>query len=174
MSIHLIGYSQDEECWPKISFRRLYRRLENAGICRNQTELAKILKLSRSAVSYVKNKYYVPVEWKARLADAGINWMWAITGKGNKFNSDYLIKKGICVQSKEAVDSEDGLIIRDNINSVLSLHKSVLDKSAMSNSFACHSQTGNSMRPVANDGDIWIVDLAKRSLEVGWTYYSEP
>jgi hypothetical protein len=171
MSIQLTNFSRGEECWPQFSFRLFFRRLKNAGICRNQTELANILKLSRAGVSYVATKrYFVPEEWKARLINAGINWKWVVTGNGNKFNSDYLIKKGVCVQSKEVIDSEDGPIVSSNGNPVLSLHRSVLVKSAMSNSFTCHSQTGNSMRPVAGDGDIWVVDLTSQSLEVGWIY----
>ena len=67
-----------------VPFEDLYRRLFDAGAVNSQTELAKLLKLGRAAISYVSKKGTVPREWRIRLERAGISWQWAAYGHGNK------------------------------------------------------------------------------------------
>lgn len=160
--------------WEEVKFTDLYERLYGAKIVRNQTELAKLLKLGRAAVSYVSRKGIVPREWKVRLERAGISWEWASTGVGGKYNPNRLVTTSAIVAVKRIGLSDNGddsspRNERDTYG--FPLHKLFLTQQNVDGSNLGYLvQNGIAMNPIASDGDVWIVDLNVRELSIGCTY----
>jgi hypothetical protein len=140
--------------WDKIKFDDVYQRLYNAKIVSSQTELARLLKLGRAAISYVSKKEYVPREWKLR-----------------KFNSNYLMTTGSIVTTARIIDFKDDDVVYSQDAYEYPLHKTFLTQlNIQSDKLGYIVQSGNSMQPIASDGDIWIVDLDNNTLDIGNTY----
>jgi hypothetical protein len=157
--------------WDKIKFDDVYQRLYNAKIVSSQTELARLLKLGRAAISYVSKKEYVPREWKLRFERAGYSWEWVAYGEGGKFNSNYLMTTGSIVTTARIIDFKDDEVVYSQDAYEYPLHKTFLTQlNIQSDKLGYIVQSGNSMQPIASDGDIWIVDLDNNTLDIGNTY----
>jgi len=159
--------------WEEVKFDDLFDRLVSAGIVRNQSGLADLLRIGRAAVSYVAKKGYVPREWKVRLERAGVSWEWVSTGLGTKYNPNRLIATNAIVTIKQfSLDSDtDNIPQSVQAEYEIPLHKTFLTRQGVvSNSLSYFVQRGPSMQPLATDGDVWVVDEESSHLEIGSIY----
>jgi len=163
--------NERKEKWEEIEFQTVYDRLYTAKVVSSQTELAALLKLGRAAISYIAKKSYVPREWKTRFERAGLSWDWVAYGDGGKYNSNHLMASGAIVSLQKVIDIKDGTIVKSFEVYEYPVHKTFLAQANIDQSNLGYVvQSGSAMLPAAADGDIWIVNMNKTTLDIGCTY----
>lgn len=75
------GQGQASAC-----FEEQYRRVFEAAECRTQSELAEVLEVKQSSISFAKRRQSIPSSWRMKLfIKKRINPDWILCGEGGKF-----------------------------------------------------------------------------------------
>lgn len=149
----------------------LKRVFEAAGID-SQTDLARILKVNRSAVTQARKKGVVPDRWLLQLYRSyGLNPEWLETGTGHVFtggrreaHSEFARIPKVAARLCAGSGSFE---VGGDVRGYYSFRKAWLTKRGVPDQMVLLDIFGNSMEPEMRDGDTVLVDQSQKSILAG-------
>lgn len=149
----------------------LKRVFEAAGID-SQTDLARILKVNRSAVTQARKKGAIPDRWLLQLYRSyGLSPEWLETGKGHVFmgrrqEEDSGFAK-IPKVSARLCAGNGSFEVGGDVQGYYSFRKAWLTKRGVPDQMVLLDIFGNSMEPEMRDGDTVLVDQSQKNILAG-------
>ena len=149
----------------------LIRVGEAAGID-SQTDLARILKVNRSAVTQARKKGAIPDRWLLQLYRSyGINPEWLETGKGPVFmgrrQEEYSEFSKVPKVSARLCAGNGSFEVGGDVQGYYSFRKAWLTKRGVPDQMVLLDIFGNSMEPDMRDGDTVLVDQSQKNILAG-------
>lgn len=149
----------------------LKRVFEAAGID-SQTDLARILKVNRSAVTQARKKGAIPDRWLLQLYRSyGLSPEWLETGKGPVFmgrrQEEYSGFARIPKVSARLCAGNGSFEVGGDVQGYYSFRKAWLTKRGVPDQMVLLDIFGNSMEPEMRDGDTVLVDQSQKNILAG-------
>ncbi len=149
----------------------LKRVFEAAGID-SQTDLARILKVNRSAVTQARKKGAIPDRWLLQLYRSyGLSPEWLETGKGRVFMGRRQEERSgfakIPKVSARLCAGNGSFEVGGDVQGYYSFRKAWLTKRGVPDQMVLLDIFGNSMEPEMRDGDTVLVDQSQKNILAG-------
>ncbi len=149
----------------------LKRVYEAAGID-SQTDLARILKVNRSAVTQARKKGAIPDRWLLQLYRSyGLSPEWLETGKGQVFmgrrQEEHSGFAKIPKVSARLCAGNGSFEVGGDVQGYYSFRKAWLTKRGVPDQMVLLDIFGNSMEPEMRDGDTVLVDQSQKNILAG-------
>ena len=149
----------------------LKRVFEAAGID-SQTDLARILKVNRSAVTQARNKGAIPDRWLLKLYRSyGLSPEWLETGKGHVFmgrrQEEHSGFAKIPKVSARLCAGNGSFEVGGDVQGYYSFRNAWLTKRGVPDQMVLLDIFGNSMEPEMRDGDTVLVDQSQKNILAG-------
>lgn len=154
-------------------FEAFIERLFSATGLNTQTELAAVLKVSRSAVTHAKTKDDIPEKWIWKLSNAfGMDPEWLATGEGEPFQSRDSGEGFMKVPKVRARLSAGGgsFEVNQRVEDFFMFKTRWLREKGNPRKMILMSINGNSMEPELCDGDVVLVDQSQNEILAGAVY----
>jgi len=157
-------------------FNVIINRVFEATGIDSQTELARVLKINRSAVTQARKKGHVPDRWLLRLyRKFGLNPEWVENGAGRIFVSTAV---GNVVTQFEKVPkvtarlcAGDGSFETDaDVQAYHAFQSDWLRRKGKPEAMVLFDIFGNSMEPEIKDGDTVLIDQSQQAILAGAMY----
>ena len=157
---------------PALDFDDFLKRVFEAAGLDSQTDLARILKVNRSAVTQARKKGAIPDRWLLQLYRAyGLNPEWLETGKGHVFmgrHREALSEFSRIPKVAARLCAGNGSFeVGEDIQGYYSFRKAWLNKRGVPEQMVLLDIFGNSMEPEMRDGDTVLVDQSQKSILAG-------
>lgn len=152
----------------EVAFEEVFDRLERNKIINTKTDLAKLLGLSRAAVTYISQKRgSTPPEWERRFEDAGYSWKWVATGEGPMYNNVSIMAQGKLVVAKRLLTDVNGEVVESARDIEMPMHTQYLRTLGVSSDddISYFVTQGDSMAPTMDTGDICMVDRSVKNID---------
>ncbi|MCG6911036.1 MAG: helix-turn-helix domain-containing protein [Deltaproteobacteria bacterium] len=153
-------------------FDGIIKRIFEAAGIESQTDLARILKVNRSAVTQARKKGAVPERWLLRLYRAyGINPEWLETGRGHTFvgrqTEEASAFKKIPKVSARLCAGNGSFEVGGDVQNYYAFRRAWLNKRGASDEMVLLDIFGNSMEPEMHDGDTVLIDQSQKNILAG-------
>lgn len=151
------------------------RVFEATGID-SQTELARVLKINRSAVTQARKKGHVPDRWLLQLyRKFGLNPEWVESGAGRTFlgtaASDPVTQYAKIPKVTARLCAGDGSFETNaDVQCYHAFQKDWLRRKGKPESMVLFDIFGNSMEPEIKDGDTVLIDQSQQAILAGALY----
>jgi phage repressor protein C with HTH and peptisase S24 domain len=156
-------------------FESFLQRVFDATGITSQTELAKALKVNRSAITQARNKGSIPDKWILQLYRSfGLNPDWVETGSGQTFlgESPFDDSEFENIPKVKARLSAGGGSFEagSEIKGYYAFRKDWLSTKGTINKMVLMDIFGNSMEPEIKDGDTILIDESQKDILAGAIY----
>lgn len=165
----------DTRCMDTNKFNQFIDRVYEATSLSSLTELAKALRINRSAVTQARKKGSVPATWLLRLyRQFGLNPDWletgtppkrlkAIHGSEQAFHSVPKVRARLCA-------GDGSFEVASEIEAYYSFQNRWLRQKGKANDMVLMDVFGNSMMPEIRDGDTVLIDQSQKDIIAGAIY----
>ena len=159
---------------PKKQFDTFLRRLREATTITSQANLAKSLKISRSAITQAKRKDSIPLKWIIEVSRLhNVNPDWLEKGIGPKIlsqNNYHEIFEQVPKIKARLSAGGGSFETEPEIEELYSFRKDWLSKKGQAKDMVLMDIFGNSMEPELKERDTVLIDQSQKAVLAGAIY----
>ncbi|MCP4628197.1 MAG: transcriptional regulator [bacterium] len=155
-------------------FDSFIKRLHEATTITSQANLAKVLGISRAAITQAKGNDSIPIKWVTELSRLfNVNPDWLAKGTGPKIlsqNSYHEIFQQVPKVKARLSAGGGSFETEPEIEEFYSFRKDWLSKKGQPKDMVLMDIFGNSMEPELKDGDTVLIDQSQKAVLAGAIY----
>ena len=159
---------------PYNRFDTFFKRLRESTTITSQANLAKSLRISRSAITQAKKKDSIPLKWIIELSRLhNVNPDWLEKGTGPKIlnqNNYHEIFQEVPKVKARLSAGGGSFETEPEIEEYYSFRKDWLSRKGQSKDMVLMDIFGNSMEPELKDGDTVLIDQSQKAVLAGAIY----
>ena len=159
---------------PYNRFDTFFKRLRESTTITSQANLAKSLRISRSAITQAKKKDSIPLKWiieLSRLHNVTSDWLEKGTGpKTLNQNSSHEIFQEVPKVKARLSAGGGSFETEPEIEEYYSFRKDWLSRKGQAKDMVLMDIFGNSMEPELKDGDTVLIDQSQKAVLAGAIY----
>lgn len=155
-------------------FDTFFKRLHESTTITSQANLAKSLKISRSAITQAKKKDSIPLKWiieLSRLHNVNPDWLEKGTGPKtlNQNNCHEIFQEVPKVKARLSAGG-GSFETEPEIEEYYSFRKDWLSRKGQAKDMVLMDIIGNSMEPELKEGDTVLIDQSQKAILAGAIY----
>ena len=155
-------------------FDTFFKRLRESTTITSQANLAKSLRISRSAITQAKKKDSIPLKWiieLSRLYNVTSDWLEKGTGpKTLNQNSSHEIFQEVPKVKARLSAGGGSFETEPEIEEYYSFRKDWLSRKGQAKDMVLMDINGNSMEPELKEGDTVLIDQSQKAILAGAIY----
>ena len=159
---------------PSKRFDTFFKRLRESTTITSQTNLAKSLRISRSAITQAKKKDSIPLKWIIELSRLhNVNPDWLEKGTGPKIlnqNNYHEIFQEVPKVKARLSAGGGSFETEPEIEEYYSFRKDWLSRKGQAKDMVLMDIIGNSMEPELKEGDTVLIDQSQKAILAGAIY----